>query len=236
MTEEEKIISLEPAPKPKLDKKVLLSVCLGIIAVFGLMIVINGLIFENTTEEKAAFYLSILASNSLFILLILIIKGWKRITWDELGWKKVRLKTGFLDVIKIWGLTWLIHIVYMFIIFYHGIVPPQNELVELLQKPSFLILAANIFLIAVAAPFIEETLFRGLLFGSLRPYFGCWTAIMISAAIFSALHFEVVGFFPRFVLGIGLGYLYVKHDSIFPSVGLHALNNLLAVIMISAFS
>lgn len=220
----------------KLDSKTLFYVGIGLIAVFFLMMVVNGYILRITSEQKTAFYLSILASNTLFIMLILIIKASKQLTWAELGWNTVKFLPSVKSVLKIWGLTWLIHMVYMMIIIYLGITPAENELVELLQKPTLLIFLSNVFLIAVAAPFIEETLFRGLLFGSLRTYFGCWSAIIISAAIFSALHFELVGFFPRFILGIGLGYLYVKYDSIYPSIGLHALNNLLAVVMISAIS
>ncbi len=223
------------ADKSRLDGNVLFNVIIGIIAVFLSMMIVNGFIFNHTTDQKTAYYLSILASNTLFTILIVTIKFSKSLTLTELGWTKADIRSSITDVFKIWGLTWLIHIAYMFILFSLGITPPENELLRLLQKPTFLILVANIFLIAVAAPIIEETLFRGLLFGSLRTYFGCWTAIILSAAIFSALHFELIGFVPRFALGVGLGYLYVKHKSIYPSMGLHALNNLLAVIMISAY-
>lgn len=222
--------------KPKLDKEALLYVCLGIAAVFCLMFIINGFIFKLVSDQKTAYYFSILASNILFMTLILVIKAVKGITWAELGWKKVKLGQSIKDILKVWGLTWLIHIAYMIILVSLGITPEENELAKLLQKPTLLMLLINILIIAVAAPMIEETLFRGILFGSLRTYCGYWTAIVISAAIFSALHFELIGFVPRFVLGIGLGYLYIKHQSIFPSMGLHALNNLLAVIIISVLS
>lgn len=222
--------------RAKLTSKVLFQVCIGILAVFGLMLIINSFIALNAFEQKTAYYLSILASNSLFILLIVLIKTNNKITWVELGWQKTNLKTAVKDVFKIWGLTWLIHIIYMLIIILMGITPQGNELIYLLEKPSLLSLLVNILLIAVAAPFIEETLFRGLLFGGLRTYFGCWTAITISAVIFSALHLELIGFFPRFMLGVGLGYLYVKHKSLYPAIGLHALNNLIAVLIVSLLS
>lgn len=225
----------QPAGKPRLGGDILFGVLTGIIAVFCLMMLINGFIFNNTADQKTAYYLSILASNTLFILLILLIKLSKGLSLAELGWRPAQWKTGMIDVLKIWGATWLIHIIYMLVLFALGINPPENQLMQLLQKPTLLILLANIFLIAIAAPIIEETLFRGLLFASLRTYFGCWTAIIISAAIFSALHFELVGFLPRFVLGVGLGYLYLKHHSIYPSMGLHAINNLIAVLMISSY-
>jgi len=174
MTEEEKI---EVCPKPKLDKKVLLSVFIGIAAVFFVMILINSFIFKIVSGQKAAFYLSVLASNTLFIVLIFIIKTNKKLTWNDLGWKRVNFFAGLKRVLIIWAITWFIDLVYLLIINYLGIAPQGNELVQLLQKPTFLILLANVSLIAIIAPFIEETLFRGLLFGSLRTYCGTWMAI-----------------------------------------------------------
>jgi len=239
MAEEEQKINPELSPdseseqKAKLDIKVLLSVIIGIGLVFVLMFAINDFIFSNVAQEKTAVYFSIFASNILFMLLVLIIKTDRRLTWQDLGWRKVAAFPAILDTFKMWVLTWIIHIAYVLTILSRGITPPENELAKLLQNPSVLTLLLNIFIIALAAPIIEETLFRGLLFGSLRTYCGTWTAIVLSAAIFSALHFELVGFIPRFVLGLALGYLYVKNNSILPAIGLHALNNLLAVIMVS---
>lgn len=224
------------APKVKLDKMVLLSVAMGIMVVFFVMPFINTVIVFNVSEQKTAYYLSIIASNILFALLIIVIKSRKQLTWTELGWKKANLLSGLLDVLKTWGVIWILHMIYSAFLYYYQIIPENNEpLLEILEKPSLFNLILNIFLIAVAAAFIEETLFRGILFGSMRTYFGTWTAIILSAVIFSALHMEWIGFVPRFILGVGLGYLYVKHDSIYPSIGLHALNNLLAVILISVY-
>jgi membrane protease YdiL (CAAX protease family) len=224
-----------PKVKPKLGIWVLVNVLIGVAVIFGLMLSIDRYIFLHTSDEKTAFYLSMLASNSLFVILILIIKLDKKLSWAELGWNKTRLKAGLIDVLKVWLLATLIEFLYMAFLVYRGVTPPENPLNQLLQRPSPLALLLNIAFIAIAAPFIEETLFRGLLFGSLRTYMGTWTAIVISAAIFSALHLELIGFVPRFVLGVGLGYLYVKHNSLYPSIGLHGLNNLLAVLLVSSF-
>jgi hypothetical protein len=142
--------------RSKLDQKVLLSIFVGIIAIFCLMIIINGFIFRNTSDQKTAYYISILTSNTLFVILILIIKVGKHFSWAELGWKSVEFIPSLKDILKIWGLTWLIQIIYMLIITFYGIIPTENELVELLQKPTFFALVVNILLIAIAAPFIEE--------------------------------------------------------------------------------
>ena len=90
-------------------------------------------------------------------------------------------------------------------------------------------------LAGVLAPLIEETLFRGLIFGSLRKYCGKWTAAVISAAIFSGLHFQLYGFIPRFILGIALVYLFDKYKSLYPSMRLHSLNNIIATLLAASY-
>ena len=234
MAEGEIIQTTASEQKPKLDKKVLLRFLVGIAAYFCLMFLINTVIFRFTTG-RAADYISILMSNILFFCLVLIIKAEMSLTWSDMGLNQVNIAAGLIDVFKIWFLTWFISLLYIFLLFDSGITVPGNErLSKLLQNPSLVILFFNILLIAVIAPIVEETLFRGVLLGSLKTYCGPWTAIIVSAAIFSALHLELLGFVPRFVLGIGLGYLYIKHNSIFPSVAFHGFNNLLAVIVVTA--
>ena len=228
------ILEEQTSVQPLINAKVLLYVFMGIIAVFVMTMIVNGYIFSYVTEIKTSYYLSILVSNFLFLMLVMLTKVSKNLSWKNLGWNKVKFLQSIKAVFKVWGIIWIAHIIYMLVIFAMGITPPENALTELLEKPNLLLLLANIFLIAVVAPIIEETLFRGILFAGLRNYFGIWTAIIISAAIFSSLHFELVGFVPRFALGIGLGYLYVKSGSIFPSIGLHSLNNLIAVLFISS--
>ncbi len=223
-------------PVSRLDYKVLLTVSVGIASVYMLMLFVNVAIFHVATDQKSAYYLSIIASNILFALVVLAVKAGRKISWAELGYTGDKFFIGIKDVIKVWLITWVVHIVYMIIVIASGYNPPANELMEILQKPTVVYLIVNIVIIAVAAPFIEEALFRGLLFGSMRPYLGTWTAIIVSAAVFSALHFELYGFVPRFALGVGLGYLYVKYKTIYPAVILHGLNNLLAVLLITFFS
>ncbi|NLP44452.1 MAG: CPBP family intramembrane metalloprotease [Peptococcaceae bacterium] len=228
MNEEQKFLS-----EPKLDVRTLLSVLAGIAIIFFIMPFVNSFIFYNTTDQKIAYYVSILASNSLFFLLILTIKFFRGLAWIEIGWRSTEVGRSLIDALKIWFLIMFINIVYIASLLARGVIPPENALLRLLTEPTLTMLLLNIFLIAVIAPIIEEALFRGILLGSLKKYCGKWTAIIISAAIFSALHLELFGFIPRMALGIGLGYLYEKYNSLLPAIGLHSFNNFLAVLAIS---
>jgi membrane protease YdiL (CAAX protease family) len=53
--------------------------------------------------------------------------------------------------------------------------------------------------------------------------------VWISAALFSALHFQFFGFLPRMLMGVVLGYLVVWSGSLIPSMIAHFANNALAV-------
>lgn len=91
-------------------------------------------------------------------------------------------------------------------------------------------LLVNLLLIAVIPALGEELLFRGVLQKQLSKWTGNlhW-GIFISAALFSALHMQFFGFFPRLFLGMLFGYLLVWTGSLWVPILAHLVNNGLAV-------
>ena len=87
---------------------------------------------------------------------------------------------------------------------------------------------ANLFVyfisLCVFAPLIEEFLFRGCLLKILKP-FGNWFAVIIPAIFFALLHGNMGQGFGAFFIGVILGYVTVKSNSILPAIFLHSLNN-----------
>ena len=96
----------------------------------------------------------------------------------------------------------------------------------------------NLFLIALIPAIGEELLFRGVIQKKLQSMLSNpHIAIMITAFVFSAIHMQFFGFFPRFLLGILLGYLFYFSKNLWMSVLAHFINNALAVLlMYSAFA
>ncbi len=89
----------------------------------------------------------------------------------------------------------------------------------------------NILMIAIIPAFGEEFFFRGIL----QKLFGRWfksthLAIILAAIIFSALHFQFYGFFPRFVLGLLFGYLFAWSGNLWYPILAHLFNNLIPVV------
>jgi len=93
------------------------------------------------------------------------------------------------------------------------------------------ILLLNIVVAALMPALFEEFLFRG----TIQPFLSKWfhnkhIAIIVTAFIFSAIHFQFYGFIPRFLLGIYLGYLFVWSQSLWLPIIAHFMHNAVSLI------
>lgn len=102
---------------------------------------------------------------------------------------------------------------------------------------SEIMLDADPYLTAVVtvivAPMGEELLFRRLIIDRTRRY-GEGTAVVISALMFGAFHLNFHQFFYATLIGLVLGYLYVKTGRLREVVALHAAINLLGGVVAPA--
>ncbi len=90
-------------------------------------------------------------------------------------------------------------------------------------------LALTIFGICLFGPMAEELYFRGLLYGTLRRY-GVVLAIIVSALLFSFVHFTWRAIPVLAILGAALAFLYERTGSLWPPIAFHVFNNTLAMI------
>jgi hypothetical protein len=102
----------------------------------------------------------------------------------------------------------------------------RDFMLKLLQPNIFSFLS-----VAVAAPILEELLFRGIILeGFLRNY-SPQKAIIWSAVIFGLAHLNPWQAFGAIAIGLLIGWLYWKTDSLLPGIFLHFANNLLAYLL-----
>ena len=87
----------------------------------------------------------------------------------------------------------------------------------------------------IMAPLMEEILFRGMILGTLKKEMHPWIAIVISSVIFGAAHGTAIGIMYATGLGIMMGWLCVKFNSILPSLIFHMAYNC-AVLKIEGIS
>ena len=88
------------------------------------------------------------------------------------------------------------------------------------------------FVVGLMAPLAEELVFRGAILRSLlkwnsRP----WVAIAISAVLFSAAHMNPAQMPHTFLIGLLLGWMYWRTNSIVPGVAFHWVNNTVAYVL-----
>ena len=79
-------------------------------------------------------------------------------------------------------------------------------------------------------PILEELVFRGILFTRLKIMLPKIPAIVVSALIFAAVHFNIVQFIYAFLLGIVLAILMDQADHVYPAIIGHITANLIAVL------
>ena len=109
-----------------------------------------------------------------------------------------------------------------------------------LDSPPMLIVA--LFTILIAAPVIEEFLFRGCLQTFFKRYMSPKNAIIFSALCFSLFHFapsQGIGnislVVSLFSFALFLGFIYERQASLFASIGLHMTFNAVSTFRILFF-
>lgn len=103
--------------------------------------------------------------------------------------------------------------------------PPVHNVFEGVDRQSTLVIVLAGFAAAVSAPVVEETFFRGFLYGSLRNRLPVLWACLISGLLFGAIHFQ----YPLSVrpvlagFGIAMCLLYEWTGSLLPGIAVHSL-------------
>lgn len=99
------------------------------------------------------------------------------------------------------------------------------------DTPLQLLLA--LLVIGVIPALGEEVLFRGVIQRKLaEEWVNVHVAIWVAAALFSAIHVQFYGFFPRMLLGALFGYLYYWSGSLWVAIFAHFVNNGFMVVML----
>ena len=88
------------------------------------------------------------------------------------------------------------------------------------------------FVVGLLAPLAEELVFRGaVLRALLRWHKNAWVGIAISAALFALIHMNPAQLPHAFLVGLLLGWMYYRTDSIVPGVVFHWVNNTVAYVL-----
>lgn len=78
----------------------------------------------------------------------------------------------------------------------------------------------------LVAPVFEEIIFRGIILEQLSIRYSKIMSVLVSAVLFGVFHFNFIQGINAFFLGIILGTIYVKTNSLVPCILVHFTNNL----------
>lgn len=93
-----------------------------------------------------------------------------------------------------------------------------------------------IFSVIIVAPIYEEIIFRGILLKGMSKKINPTIALVVSALFFAIAHMNIPQGINAFILGLTVGFIYLKTESIYLSIFAHSLNNVLALSVSSLFS
>ncbi|MBQ7670513.1 MAG: CPBP family intramembrane metalloprotease [Clostridia bacterium] len=106
-----------------------------------------------------------------------------------------------------------------------GLIPfPQSMIDRYNEVYSFLgsgSKVAEFVAIALVGPVVEEIVFRGMAYGSMRSRMPKALAVIISSALFGAAHANMISFIFTFMLGVFLAIAFEFSDSLFIPVIIH---------------
>ena len=175
----------------------------------------------------------ILILELVYLLPILLIFGWRRISWKHLGFGRFSINVMGMGCGLLLGAYMLI-LLHNSILYMLGIDTQGDQIFDIfsqLESPLWFFLVG-----ALIAPIVEELFFRGFLFQGFRQKYGWQPALLLSSAIFGVAHLDPVSLIPTFILGCVLAYLYHRSNSVWPGITFHALINTLSLIAVYVIS
>ena len=247
---------------PKMpDRPGLGELALAVIGMLVLSLLLSRLFEGLLGSETLAAALAASLASLLSCSAVLLVLAWRKpIRFKALGLEAVQfprqLGWGLITALAVWPMATLVlmpasfRIIRFVVDWGWGLkytLQPHTLLRELSESSSATSLCLTIGMAVVIAPLTEEIIFRGLMQGALvRLYRSRWIAIVMTAAIFAALHLTVredvaagesslaqlETIAPLFLLGLVLGYAYEKSRSLYRPICIHLGFNALSVVML----
>ncbi len=112
-----------------------------------------------------------------------------------------------------------------------GIEAPASK-IEILVMNRSVSNTVLLILVSFVAPIIEEVFFRGFLYSAFKKNWGVLPALFLSSILFSLVHLEIYSFIPLFIIGWFLAYIFEKTRSLLPAIFLHAIYNLILILIL----
>lgn len=108
-----------------------------------------------------------------------------------------------------------------------GSLIPMPEIIKEIFRGSRSQTGVSAFiLMVIAAPILEELIFRGIILDGLLSKYTPFKSILISSLLFGLVHLNPWQFVTGFMIGIFMGWVYYNTRSVLPTIIIHAAANL----------
>ena len=97
----------------------------------------------------------------------------------------------------------------------------MEQILDMLAKKDIW----TFMMVGITGPILEEILFRGIILDGFLTRYKPGKAIFWSAFLFGLFHLNPWQFIPGFLIGLLLGYIYLKTRSLIPVILVHIVNN-----------
>ena len=192
---------------------------------------IRWLIGKETSLAKTPLSLQYVAITAQIVFIYLFYKNRKLDLKSELNSENV--SRGSLLITVLLGASILImNISIVYFIQALGLFASSFEQAQ--EVTSFLNRSNYLFwfiLAVILSPIVEELLFRGAAYNVLSKYMNIKTVILLQGIVFGIFHGNLLQGILAAVIGIILGYLRFKTNSLIPAITLHISNNLFSEVI-----
>lgn len=192
----------------------------------------NGAIMDvqMITEKTAAFLgdnivlIAFVASVLTMLFLMIFFRIRKKKLLQEANWNSISVKD--IPYAVGLGVALVLFISFGFSLLPESLLESYNQFSGMLMGE---LTVTSIIYTVIAAPIVEEIIFRGLILSRLRKSMPLPIAIIISSLFFALAHGQLLWMTYAFILGCVLAIVDVKTDTIAISVIIHMLFNLLGM-------
>lgn len=193
------------------------------------------------SKHYGSFY--ILESVLMFLSLITWLFAARKSTWQTVRKENLSMKRLLIAIPIAMAMLGLVNLYMMgFQSLSEQFPLIKNSLDEYIRNASIAqtsmgLEAAGYYIgVGVLIPVIEELVFRGIILGEFLSTMNADVAVFLSALIFGTMHMQPVQIGYALVCGLILGYVYLYSNSLYLSIAIHIIFNVLGGIAPAIFT
>ncbi len=205
------------------------SLAIAVIVIFSSVLILPVNFFlKDVFVKEVNFFVGYLVSMGGAFAIVWFIR--KNIT----GQAGFNLKTGssrLVGLSLLAAIATLMGVVIPLSHFTTQIIPIPDFFKEVLKSMGEMRHWANVLAVVIAAPVLEELIFRGVMLDGLLKKYSPATAIFVSSFFFALIHLNPWQFVTAMIIGILIGWVYYHTRSLSLAIVMHMANNLFVTLL-----